>query len=223
MMRWSKQPPIRIAVLDDHSLIRRALQLCLSAEPDFELTGLYASSRSLLDALRSTKTDVLLMDYSLGEGEVDGQALIKILRARYPEMYILVSSSIERPAIVQVALKAGAIGFVGKSQEIDELMAAIRRVASGRIYLTREMAYQIKSLPEACEEGSNETSPSTPLTQREHEVIRCCLAGMSVSQIAAKFNRSRKTVSGQKQSAFRKLGIRTDAELFKYQDELGNL
>lgn len=226
-MQWSPKPPLRIALLDDHTLIREALSMRLSAEPDFTMQGVYSTSTELLDALRRETFDLLVLDYQLGDGELDGLRLIGLIRQRYPDMHIVIFSSAERPATVHMSIRTGANGFVGKSQNTDDLIKAIRMAARGRLYLSPGMAAELEKPPSpqiADAEPSIESEPGllnySELSPKESEVLRCCLEGLTVNQIAQKFSRSKKTISSQKQAAFRKLGIRTDAELFKLHAEL---
>ncbi|MBI3904390.1 MAG: response regulator transcription factor [Pseudomonas fluorescens] len=229
-MKWSNLSPLRVAILDDHALIRRGFGSRVGLERDLKLVAMYASSRELLVGLRSDPVDVLVLDYSLQQDELDGLNLIRLLRIRHPEVRILVSSSSESLATISLALRAGACGFVGKSQEVDDLLGAIRTVACERVYLAQEIALELGHVPtrQADDEvgssiriDSSSALVSNPLlSPKEQEVLRCCLDGMSVSQIANKFTRSRKTISGQKQSAFRKLGVRCDSELYKIHGEL---
>lgn len=229
-MQWSVVTPLRVAVLDDHSLIRLALNSRLSREADFAVVGVYSGSAELISALRVLTIDLLVLDYQLHEGELDGLNLIRMLRKQHPQLLILISSSSEKPAIVNLAIGAGANGFLGKSQPVDDLVVAIRTVASGQLYLSSLMAFELDKKPvsgQECTSANGDDSPSdtllvsnVALSPKEREVLRCCLDGMQVSQIALKFMRSRKTISGQKQSAFRKLGIRTDVELFRLQHNL---
>lgn len=226
-MRWSVVSPLRIVLLDDHALIRDALKIRLSLEPDFKVVGVYSTSKTLIEGLRDQEADLLVLDYQLTEGELDGLRLIQMVRGHYPNLRIVIFSSSERPATVNMSIRAGANGFVGKSQETDELLRAIRMVALDRIYLAPAMAAELDKLPipqavdiDQSFDGDKVLANHPELSPKESEVLRCCLEGMSVSQIATKFLRSRKTISGQKQAAFRKLGIRTDTELFKLQIHL---
>ena len=221
-MRWSAVSPLRIALLDDHVLIRDSLNTRLTLEPDFKVQGVYSTSRSLLEGLRATEADLVVLDYQLSDGEIDGLRLIQLVRRQYPAIRIVIFSSSEKPATVSMSIRAGANGFVGKSQATCELLRAIRMAALNRIYLAPAMAAELDKLPvplvslEEDSAGSSLTLTDLPeLSPKEAEVLRCCLEGMSVSQIASKFIRSRKTISGQKQAAYRKMGIRTDTELFK--------
>ncbi|RBL67016.1 DNA-binding response regulator, partial [Pseudomonas sp. MWU13-2625] len=134
----------------------------------------------------------------------------------------------ETTATVRMTMRAGALGFLGKSEGLGELPYAVRVVARGRNYVSAELSARMESSASCAPCPSDETlergdtmlptdtglAGELGLTPREHEVLRCFLAGMSVSDIASKFSRSPKTISAQKQSALRKLSIRNDAELF---------
>jgi DNA-binding NarL/FixJ family response regulator len=231
-MKWSVVSPLRIALLDDHALIREGLKIRLSTESDFKIVGVHSSSAELQEALRSESADLLILDYQLSDGELDGLRLIQLLRSHYPEMRILIFSSLERPATVNMAIRAGANGFFGKSQQTEELVRAIRMVALDRLYLSPEMAADLDTTPAvqvsgtadgASVAGGDALVDYPALSPKEREVLRCCLEGLSVSQIALKFMRSRKTISGQKQAALRKLNVRTDTELFKLHLDLRGL
>lgn len=226
-MRWSVASPLRIILLDDHALIREALEIRFSLEADFKVQGVYSTSRELLDSLSRAEADLVVLDYQLADADIDGLRLIQSVRRRHPSIRIVIYSSSEKPATVNMSLRAGANGFVGKSQPTDELLRAVRMVALDRIYLAPAMAAELEKIPAAqmLPEGDDPDhaftlSDQPNLSPKESEVLRCCLEGMSVSQIASKFTRSRKTISGQKQAAFRKLGIKTDTELFKLQVQL---
>lgn len=228
-MRWPAVSPLRIALLDDHALIRDALKIRLSLEADFSVTGIYTTSRELTEGLRTQVTDLLVLDYQLSAGELDGLRLIQSIHLQHPNLRIVIYSAAENPATINMCIRAGAKGFVGKSQETDELLRAIRMAVQDRIYLAPAMAAELEKLPPPLTENSlilngDEVLVDYPeLSPKEQEVLRCCLEGLSVSQVAIKFSRSRKTISAQKQAAFRKLGIRTDTELFKLQAHLQNL
>ncbi|MBP5076235.1 response regulator transcription factor [Pseudomonas chlororaphis] len=227
-MKWSVMSPLRIAVLDDHSLIRVALEMKLSREADFKVVGVFPTGQDLLGALPELEVDLLILDYVLGADELDGLNLLRMIRRLHPDLLILISSSTERPSVVNLTLNAGANGFCGKSEDVARLVEAVRKVAAGDTYISPLLAYELGRDPAEARETTLDDSSqggeilfSDPiLSPKEQEVLRCCLEGMSVSQIARKFSRSMKTISGQKQAAFRKLGVRTDAELFKLEQSL---
>lgn len=231
-MNWTATRPIRVVVLDDHAVVRHGLAARLKQEADIEVSGMFASGREVVQALKdnAVEVDILLMDYSLGPAEIDGLNLIRLIRVRYPELKILVASAHHNKATVGLVMHAGARGFVGKEEELSELVRAIRTVAAGGKRLNATLAAEMERdalaadapAPTSAADGNQLSAlvERPELSPREREVLRCCLDGMSVSDIAEKFARSIKTISSQKQSAYRKLGIRTDTELFKIKHEL---
>ncbi|MPV67076.1 cable pilus system response regulator transcription factor CblR [Burkholderia sp. BE17] len=222
-----KHQPIRVVILDDHAVVQHGIASYLTEKTGIEVAASFAKSRDLIRWLEANHADVVLLDYTLGPGEIDGLNLVKLVNTRFPNCRILMTSSSDTPATVNMTMRAGALGFFGKSEDLGELAHAIRVVASGRSYISAELAARMESsatpdprMADTKAAGDGTLSPESAssadlrLSPREHEVLRCFLAGMSVSDIASKFSRSPKTISAQKQSAFRKLGIRSDAELF---------
>ena len=108
--------PLHIALLGDHAVVRFGLAERLKREPDPRIVGGYDSGRSMIVGLQAQPADVLLIDYSLGPGKIDGVSLIRALRTKFPESKVLVVSSHYDPATVALTLRAGACGFVGNSQ-----------------------------------------------------------------------------------------------------------
>src|SRR3546814_7854065 len=155
------RPEIRIAVLDDHAVVRIGVISKLLQEPDFRVVGNYESSRMMIAGLRAAPADVLLIDFALGPTEIDGVSLIRAFKAKVPDSRILIFSSHYDPATVSLALRVGAHGFVGKNQDITDIVKAIRRVASGSIYLDEEMSYRLPetSTNPACADSCTEQTP----------------------------------------------------------------
>lgn len=219
--------PIRVAVLDDHALVRQGIKASLATESDVLIVGDYANGRDLIVGLRSQPADVLLIDYALGPVEVDGISLIRTLRVKFPDARILVVSSYYDPATVALAIRAGACGFVGKGQNPNEMIKAIRVIALGGIYPNPEMSHQLADMntKASAEEGNpaEEILSGAMLSPREREVIRCYQEGMTVTQIAEKFGRSVKTISTQKSMAFKKLGVSSDNAFFMIKHRLSEM
>lgn len=227
-MQPLRQRPIRIVLLDDHEVVLHGLTLRLAREPDFAVVGAYGGSRQLITALQGLAADLLVIDYVLGKDQIDGLNLIRLLRVRFPESRIVVSSAHDNTATVLLAMRAGARGYVGKGQELSELVSAIRTVAAGGIYVSPMMEAEVSSriglLTQADNLHGTATLTSRPdLSPREQEVLRCLLDGMSVTEVAGKFARSVKTISTQKRAAYRKLGIHSDNELFRTRLDAGDL
>ncbi|WP_236530818.1 response regulator [Pseudomonas syringae] len=213
-----------IMLLDDHEMVRQGIELGLVNEADFDVIGSYGTGTQLLEALARRPADIVVMDFILGQADIDGLSLIRTLSRRFKKCKAIVVSSHYTPATVSLALKAGSWGVLGKTQNLTELITAIRTVAQGKIYLQPCMLSALQGVQPALDASHPNSnvellSPlqlSACLTPKEQEVLRCFLDGMSVNSIAAKFSRSASTISTQKQSAYRKLGIKTDSELFKF-------
>lgn len=233
------QPPslnqrLRVALLDDHAAILHGLAARLAQERDIDVVGSFSGSQEMIAALQGSPVDFLLIDYALGHNDIDGHNLIRLLRIRFPKAKIIVTSAHDNQATVTLAIQAGASGFVGKGQNLDDLVTAIRTVAKGDTYLPPDVAAELDSrgaaqqVPQAASAEDLGAEPgdsqilqgNAELTPREREVLRCFLSGMSVAQIAEKFSRSNKTISTQKQAGYRKLGIRSDAEFFQIHHQL---
>ncbi|HCK00043.1 MAG TPA: DNA-binding response regulator [Serratia grimesii] len=229
-MTFSNTNPLRILTLDDHAILLRGLNTILQQEPDFKLVGSYGNSHDLLAVLNAQPADILVMDYSLAPDDMDGLNLLKVLQQRFPDLTVLVVSALYNSATVALALRYGAKGFIGKNRPEIELVQAIRVAASGKVYIEPEMALQLAQLQYSgpiMETGESHNAKQVQravslaaLSPKEQEVIRCFMAGMTVTEIAEKFSRSIKTISGQKQTAMRKLGLKADHELFMIRDTL---
>lgn len=206
---------VRVALLDDHALVLKGLVAQLETSPSIMILGSFSSSRPFRALLASTPVDVVLIDYSLAFDDLDGVALIRLLRAAYSRLKILVVSAHNEDLVVQRLLQAGADGFVAKSQDPAVVIHAIDVVMTDGVYLPprRGVAGEVKPVA---------ASP-VKLSSREWEVIRCLLEGLTVTRIAEKFGRSMKTISSQKSTAFRKLGIKSDNELYKLKDYIREL
>lgn len=227
---FDTDPPIRLMLLDDHELILCGMQRMLSVDPRLQVVGRFTRSRDLLQALKGTRVDTVVMDFALGRDETDGLNLIRALQIKFPATNLLVISSTHSPATVSLALRCGAKGFIGKSSAPNHLLDGLHALAAGQTYIEPAMAALLEDrdintdshpLPLSGNRSSLETLVKTNnLTLREREVLRCCLEGMSVTEVAEKFSRSIKTISTQKQAAFRKLGLRSDNELFRIRSQL---
>ncbi|GLQ90783.1 response regulator transcription factor [Dyella flagellata] len=220
-MSGTISPRLRVMLLEDHVLVRHSMELLLKLEYGLDVAGSFCTPRQLFEALKEDRPDVIVTDYALGATEIDGAKLLRSLHLHHPRVPVLVVSSHCNTATMAVAQRAGAHGFIGKTEHESELYVAIRAVAAGRTYFSRhltDLAGPINSIHQSDESGKDlgdELLYAVKLSAREHEVLRCMLDGMSIKAIAQKFSRSVTTISAQKHSAFRKLGLGNDHELFK--------
>jgi len=201
--------PISVAVLDDHHLVRLGLASVLESTPMIRVAGCHDSSQALFLALAASPVDVVLLDYSLALADLDGLELLSRLSRDHPAVRRLVVSAHADPITMKLALQAGAHGFFVKNQSLHELPDAIRHVMAGGTYL-----HELNGAA-----GAVDQRP----TDEEWQVLRDCLAGLSVPEIADRRSRSAKMIRQLKQAAFDKLGIRDDAQMHELQRQHAEL
>jgi two-component system capsular synthesis response regulator RcsB len=198
---------INTLICDDHPLVSQALKAVLQKDAEFNVVGEPTSGTELIALLRRQPCDLIILDYSM-PGEVDGIALIQYLSRVFPKTRILVFSGTVSAELASRCLAAGAMGFMRKSQSGEPVREAIRQVARGQQYIDPGVRGDISR-------ASGYEDALLKLSPREMVVVRLLLSGQSVTDIAKRLNRSIKTVSTQKQTAYRKLQIESDVELFQ--------
>lgn len=206
---------VRIALLEHQALVRDAYAARLRREPSVLPVGFHASASELLEVGEGSAVDVIVCSYALADHSLDGIGMIRLLHERRPAQRILVLTPAASPGLISMALAAGAHGVVSSGRPWAEIIAAIGEVASGQVPILRDrvpLALSTRRLAGPAEFLLILDHPW--LTEQEREVMRCCLAGLSVSQTAAKLLRSAHTISTQKRSAYNKLNIHTDFQLF---------
>lgn len=196
---------LRLALLDDHDVVRRGTALHLGTDFRFQIVASHPSSDGFARALQKHRVDVAIVDITLAPGDLSGVALIEHLRERAPRTPLLAFAGQASAAAIAHLLAAGISGYVGKSEPLTELAEAVVRVSQG-----------LYRVPVACRQRPGQE----PLSRNEREVLRLLLAGLTVSEIAQRRHRSVKTVSTQKVAALRKLGLRNDAEIYSLRRQL---
>ena len=198
---------IRVALVDDHHLIREGLRLVLQGEPGFEIIGEAADHASAVDLVVSARPDVLLLDLTFPEG--DAIPLLRTLRARQPDLRVIVLTMHSDPETVRQALAAGAAGYLVKGAQSRELVEAIRAVARGDRYLH-------SSVTGAVVEDSIRWFEAGTMSVREREVLSLLAAGQSPAQIARSLDNSVHTVRRHLANIAEKLGVKGMNALTRY-------
>lgn len=216
-MELSTSKLLNIAVLDEQEVVRYGLYQRLSTEQDFVIVGAYRCIADFIQALRYKPIDIVILDHMFQSG--DALALIHTLKKDYPNVRILISSADEHPAVVALLTGLGADGYICKNSPLDQYVMALRALAEERCAAgPREptpMPMPLPADPGQARDPHHEWLEGNALTAREKQVLRLCMRGLSVTQIAREFKRSLKTISSQKLSAYRKLGLSSDLELFR--------
>jgi DNA-binding NarL/FixJ family response regulator len=207
------QRPVRVFVVDDHTVVRRGLQAYLETVDDMEVIGEAAEGREALDGIAALVAagrppDVVLMDLLMPG--MDGVTATAAITQRYPEMEVVAMTSFAETDKVQGALRAGAAGYLLKDAEADEVTAAIRAACRGEVHLDPAIAKQLtRSLV------ASKPQTVTALTDREREILVLVAQGLSNQQIADALVISERTARTHVSNILSKLGLasRTQAAL----------
>ncbi|MEW6766275.1 MAG: response regulator transcription factor [Pseudomonadota bacterium] len=201
---------IRLLIADDHTLMREGLKQLFALMTDIEVAGEAVNGAQVLERLRQEDIDVLLLDMTMPG--ICGEDLITRIRARHPELRILVLSMHNEPVVAQRALKAGANGYLSKDGDPDTLLAAVRKVAQGGRHIdaaiAEKMAFGVTGLAPRPMHDS--------LSDRELQVLRLLAKGKTINEIADQLAISNKTVSTHKARLMEKMGFENIADLMRY-------
>lgn len=190
---------IRVAIVDDHAIVRAGVKALFACEDDIEVVAEASSMQGALDAVEAHGPDVLLLDLTLGRD--DGVEVLRSLRARGASTRVLVLSMHGGDEYLRPALSAGAAGYVVKGAGLDDLVVAVRAVASGDRYVDPSVA---PALASPVDRGA--PTGVDALTPREREVLCRVAEGQTNRQIADALSLSPKTVDAHRTNLMRKLG-----------------
>jgi len=197
-------PPIRVMIVDDHTMVRRGLATFLKVFEDLQLVGEAESGEAAIQLCTEVLPDVILMDMVLPM--MDGAATTRAIRQQFPQVQIIVLTSFKEGDLIRHALEAGAIGYLLKNVSADELAKAIRAAYSGRATLSPEVAQAI------VQAANQQPAPGFDLTEREREVLSLMIEGLNNTQIAARLTVSPSTIKSHVSNILVKLGAASRTE-----------
>jgi two-component system, NarL family, response regulator LiaR len=199
--------PIRILLVDDHSVVRQGLRMFLALDPDLEVIGEAADGAEALQMIAKLAPDVVLMDLLMPV--MDGITTIGRVRREHPDVEVIALTSVLEDASVIGAVRAGAIGYLLKDTRADELCRAIKAAAAGQVQLSPQAAARLMREVRAPE------SPEA-LTDRETDVLRLLAQGRANKEIASMLTIGEKTVKTHVSNILAKLNVqsRTQAALY---------
>jgi two-component system, NarL family, invasion response regulator UvrY len=201
---------IRVAIADDHPIVREGLRRIASEGAGITVTGEAANASDLFRLLAIVAADVVLLDVSMpGSTFVE---TLKALREQHPSTRILVLSVHPEDQWAMRALRAGAAGYLTKDHSPEQLVDAIRRVARGGKYVSATLAERLAGL---VDDGQTRV-PHERLSDREFEVLRALGSGMTGKEVAAQLNLSPKTISTYRTRLLEKMGLKSRADLVRY-------
>jgi DNA-binding NarL/FixJ family response regulator len=201
---------IRLLIADDHTSMREGLKRILEGAEDIEVVGEAVDGFEVLAQVRKGGFDLLMLDLSMpGRSGVE---LIRQIKDEAPRLPILILTMHEEEQYAIRAIRAGARGYLTKESAGTQLLSAIRKVASGRPYISNEVAEQLAmdAMP------SDDDSPHKKLSDREFEVFSLLVSGKTITEIADLLHLSAKTVSTHKTRILHKMAMNSLAELVQY-------
>lgn len=204
--------PIRIVIADDHSVVRQGLKMFLGLDPELEIIGEAADGAEAVRLARELKPDVVLMDMLMPV--MDGIAATQAIRSELPDTEVIALTSVLEDSSVVGAVKAGAIGYLLKDTQADELCRAIKAAAAGQVQLSPQAASRLVREVRAPE------SPQT-LTEREVDVLRLLAQGKANKEIARELVIGEKTVKTHVSNILMKLGVQSRTQAALYAAQIG--
>ncbi len=207
----SDQQAARILIVEDHPVVRRGLVELINAEPDLHVCGEADDAPAAIQSLGQARPDLVIIDISLKRG--NGIDLVKQIKARDGQIKLLVTSVHDESLYAERALRAGAMGYVNKSEPIQTILNAIRQVLRGRIFLSMPMVNRMlqSPAPEATQE-----SPIASLSDRELQVFELISRGLTTREIASKLLLSIKTIETHRDHIRMKLKLKNSTELIHH-------
>jgi len=203
-MTISPSQPIRVMLVDDHTMVRRGLATFLKVFDDLQLVGEAESGEAAIQLCAEVLPDVILMDMALPM--MDGATATRAIRKHFPQVQVIALTSFKEGKIIRNALEAGAIGYLLKDVSADELVRAIRAAHAGRATLSPEAAQAL------VETANQPPAPGLDLTEREREVLTLMIEGLNNTQIAGRLTVSPSTIKSHVSNILSKLGVASRTE-----------
>jgi DNA-binding NarL/FixJ family response regulator len=201
---------IRIGIVDDHPVVMQGLQLILDEQTNIEIVGQYERGADLLDGLKKSKIDVVILDIKLPD--IPGDELISKILEKHRDTNILVLTYLDNLYYVRTMIRQGALGYVLKTSGKDTLLEAITLVANGEQYIESQIK---ETLLQHALISKKESRANTVLTKREKEILQLIASNLSSQQIANKLFVSLKTIEFHRSNLLLKLKAKNAAALVK--------
>ncbi len=203
-MTETSHQPIRVLLVDDHTMVRRGLVTFLKVFDDLQLAGEAENGAEAIQRCAEIHPDVVLMDMVMPG--MDGVTATRAIRQQFPQIQVIALTSFKEGKLIQNALQAGAIGYLLKDVSAEDLARAIRAAFSGRATLSPEAA-------QALVQAANQPPVrGLDLTEREREVLTLMIEGLNNTQIAARLSVSPSTIKSHVSNILSKLGVSSRTE-----------
>ena len=206
-------PGYKIILADDHAIFRAGLKSLIAQEEGLRVVGEAQNGEDLLEQLKSLRCDLIVLDLSMPE--LDGMTAIKMIRAKYPKIKILILTMQKDGLHFKRAMTSGASGYLLKDDAYDQLLLAIRLILKGKRFISPSVsALMTERFLRSQDEAQN--SALDILTKREKQILELITSGLANKNIAARLKISIRTVEAHRINLTGKLGIKSTAGLVKY-------
>ncbi len=212
LQQESTRKRAKVLLVDDHQIVRQGLSLLMDQTTDLQAVGEADNATDALKAIGELKPDIVIVDISLRESS--GLELIKDVKIRFPDLYVLVLSMHDETFYAERVLRAGARGYVTKDDASEKVLTAIRTVLNGNIYVSEPMAARM--LSKFVDGGRDGGTGVDRLSDRELQVFEMLGQGVGTSDIADKLHLSVKTIDSHRENIKRKLKLDSAAELLQH-------
>ncbi|TCK59458.1 response regulator transcription factor [Seleniivibrio woodruffii] len=209
----SSEKKYKVFLVDDHAIVREGLAKLINQEEDMEICGSADDAPVALNMLFNIEPDIAIVDLSLASS--DGLDLIKSIKARYPNVHILVLSMREELVFAERCVRAGASGYIMKSEKPTAIIDAMRKIIKGKIYFSDRMTEHVLNKAMNLKNCHDRDVVET-LSDREFQVFQLIGNGFASKQIAENLNLSVKTIDAFRESMKHKLGLKSSAELTQF-------
>lgn len=204
----------KLVIVDDHPVVRQGLKQIIEEEKDLAVCGSTGNANQAIKIIEKLRPDLVLVDLRL-EGNASGLDLVKSINQRFPSIPSIVISMQDDLLYAERSIKAGAKGYVMKSEAEDTIVNAVRDVLNGELYLRKETSLNIVSKV-LHKSSDNPESSIDNLTDRELEIMQLIGSGLGTNKIARQLNISLNTVETHRRNIRKKLDLKDSDELVQY-------
>ena len=206
---------IRIAIVDDHALVRQGVARALADVEGFQVVGEASNSEQALELVAGQSPELVLMDISMPG--TSGLAATENLLKAHPKVKVLMLTVHDKEDYLFKAFRAGASGYILKDASLDELAEAVKTVAQGEVYIYPGMAYKmVKDYFQLSKSGASKSDTLRALSSREEEILSLVAEGHRTKEIARSLNLSQHTVNNHLDHIREKLNLHSKAELIRF-------
>ena len=206
--------PTRVLVVDDHTLIRQGIVGLLDRQADIEVVGESGDGRGAVALVEELHPDVVLMDVAMPG--ISGLDATRELKARWPDLPVVILTIHDREDYIFEALRSGAVGYVMKGADVQELLAAVRSARRGEIYLQPDAVKSLVSDFLRRAANGEDQSRLDGLTDREREIVRLIAQGRTAPEIATELGLSPHTIASHRERIMAKLDLHSKAAIVRY-------